>query len=125
MRNLTGTLGMNYSHGSSNFPVTSFDSVGLTAGLNYLIGPVFANLTYNWQYFANSFQQSGPGTSDYAFSKKMIILSFSYAFTTQQLYRVNQFGFVGPIDAIGGGATGSPASGDGSAAPPPVSAPKN
>jgi hypothetical protein len=120
-RNLTAQAGINFSHGSRSNPSTTFDSVGVTGGLGYLMGPVLANLTANWLYFSNSAAQS-VGQSQYELSKKMIMLSFSYAFTSpsQSFFRMGGFGSSGSqgsvegISAPSGAGTGSSPSGDGS-----------
>ncbi|SPP66189.1 conserved hypothetical protein [Nitrospira lenta] len=87
---LTGQAGMNYSHGNSS--ISSFDTLGATAGASYLLGPVLVNLTYNWLHFSNSFAQSAVAQSEYAFSKKMVMLSLSYAFTSQSFFRMGGMG---------------------------------
>ena len=89
---LTAQAGMNYSHGSTSTPVSSFDTLGATAGASYLLGPVMLNLTYNWLYFSSSFAQTAQTQSEYAFSKKMIMLSLSYAFTSQSFFRMGGLG---------------------------------
>ena len=120
-RNLSARAGINYSHGSRSNSASTFDSVGVTGGLGYLMGPVLANLTANWLYFANSVDQS-VGQSQYEFSKKVIMLSFSYAFTSpsQSFFRMGGFGSSGSqgsvegISAPSGAGTGSSPSGDSS-----------
>ena len=120
-RNLTGQAGLNFSHGSTSTPATTFDSATLNAGLRYLIGPVLANLTYTWMYFSSSIDNTTPGQTTagdnvYAFSKKMVMLSFSYAFTSQSFFRMDRFGSVGRPSAgegtsgLSGGEPGSGAS---------------
>jgi len=89
---LTAQAGLNYSHGSISTPVSSFDTLGATAGASYLLGPVLVNLTYNWLYFSNSFVQTAQTQSEYAFSKKMVMLSLSYAFTSQSFFRMGGLG---------------------------------
>ena len=123
---LTGLAGMNYAHSSSSGTSSStFDTVGLTAGARYLIGPVLASLTYSWLYFSNSATQSSlsqGSQSDTAFSKKMVMLSFSYAFMSPGLsfFRMGGFGSTGTqssvegISAPSGAGTGGTPSGDGS-----------
>ena len=73
-------------------PPSSFDTFGATAGASYLMGPVLVNLTYNWLYFSNSFVQAAQAQSEYAFSKKMVMLSLSYAFTSQSFFRMGGLG---------------------------------
>ena len=111
---LTAQVGANYSHGTTSFPTSTFDTVGLTAGARYLIGPVLASLTYDWLYFSSSTAQSplsqNSQSDEYAFSKKMVMLSFSYAFTSQSFFRMDQFGFGG--QSSGSGGTTSPSSGE-------------
>jgi len=117
---LTGQLGANFSHGSTNLPVSTFDTVGFTAGARYLLGPVLASLTYNWLYFANNSSLTPQTQSEYAFSKKMVMLSLSYAFTNQSFFRMDAFGNWGASSSGEGGAspsdagTGGGPSGDGS-----------
>ncbi|BCA54146.1 hypothetical protein W02_12860 [Nitrospira sp. KM1] len=102
--NLTANGGLNYSHGSINTPASTFDTVGLTGGLNYLFGSSFVgSITYSWLYFANSGGiQGGTVGEDIAFSKKMIMVSLSYAFNSRQFFRAGSF------SSIGGGASNSP-----------------
>ena len=112
---LTGQVGMNYAHSTSSGTgfSSTFDTVGLTAGARYLIGPVLASLQYNWLYFSNSATQSSLGQasqSDTAFSKKMVMLTLSYAFTSQSFFRMDRFGFVG--QPSGSEGTSGPSSGE-------------
>lgn len=109
--NLTAQAGMNYSHGTTSAPASSFDTLGATAGASYLLGPVLVNLTYNWLYFSSSFAQSATAQSEYAFSKKMVMLSLSYAFTSQSFFRMGGLGSFVSQDA--GESTTAPASGTG------------
>lgn len=102
---LTAQVGMNYSHGSSSSPPSTFDSVGVTGALSYLIGPVLASLTYNWMYFSNSSTDLAQNRSEYLFSKKMVILSLSTAFNSQSFFRMG--GFAG----FGNKGTTAPAEG--------------
>jgi len=119
---LAGQVGMNYSHGTRSLPATTFDTLGVTVGARYLIGPVLASLTYNWLFFSNSTAQSALGQSEYEFSKKMVMLSFSYAFTgpSPSFFRMGEFGSTRTqgsgegISAPSGAGTGSSPSGDGS-----------
>jgi hypothetical protein len=113
-RNLSGQVGMNYSHGSRDLPSSSFDSIAVSAGALYLIGPVLATLTYNWMFFSNSTDQASLNTtSTYQFSKEMVMLSFSYAFMSPSFFRMGEFGSSG-VSAPSGGGTESRPSGDGS-----------
>jgi len=113
-RNLSGQVGMNYSHGSRDLPSSSFDSIAVSAGALYLIGPVLATLTYNWMFFSNSTDQASLNTtSTYQFSKEMVMLSFSYAFVSPTFFRMGEFGSSG-VSAPSGGGTESRPSGDGS-----------
>lgn len=114
--NLTAQAGMNYSHGTTSAPASSFDTLGATAGASYLLGPVLVNLTYNWLYFSSSFAQSATAQSEYAFSKKMVMLSLSYAFTSQSFFRMGGLGSVGATSSTDG--TG-PSLGEGSGGIPP------
>jgi hypothetical protein len=105
---LTGLVGANYSHGTQSTPATTFDTIGLTAGANYLLGPVLASLTYNWLFFSREADPSlSAQITQYEFSKKIVLLSFSYAFMSPSFF--NQ-GLSLP-SSIG---TGRSPSGDGS-----------
>jgi hypothetical protein len=105
---LSGLVGMNYSHGTRSAPSSTFDTVGLTAGARYLIGPVLASLTYNWLFFSREADPSlSSQSTEYEFSKKIVILSFSYAFTSPSFFREG-------ISFPSGAGTGSSPSGDGS-----------
>jgi hypothetical protein len=92
---LSGLVGLNYAHGSSAASETSFtyDTVGLTVGARYLLGPILASLTTNWLYFSNSSSQAGLGFSQ-SFSKEMIMFALSYAFTGQPFFTMDTFGSV-------------------------------
>ena len=116
---LTGNVGMNYAHRTSlDVSSSTSDTVGVTVGARYLLGPVLASLTANWLYFSNSTAQ----TPQYEFSKKMVMLSFSYAFTSPSpslervflFHRVLELGSSPSGDAPSGAGTGSSPSGDGS-----------
>lgn len=106
---LTGQLGANFSHGTTDFPQSTFDTVGITAGVRYLLGPVLASLTYNWLYFTNDSSPTPQTQSEYAFSKKMVMLSLSYAFTNQSFFRMGAFGNWGAPSSGEGGASPSDA----------------
>jgi hypothetical protein len=82
---LSGQVGMNYAHSGGSGSVGSYDTVGLTAGLRYLIGPVQASLIGNYLNFWSSF----PNT---AFSKEMVMLTLSTAFNSQSFFRMGGFG---------------------------------
>ena len=96
---LSGQVGLNYANSSGSVSVGSYDTVGLTAGLRYLIGPVLASLTANYLNYWSSF----PNT---AFSKEMVMLTFSTAFNSQSFFRMDGFG-----------SWGTPSSGEGTSAP--------
>ena len=84
---LSGQVGMNYSHGTRSAPTSTFDTVGLTVGARYLIGPVLASLTYNWLFFSREADPSLASTpTEYEFSKKVVMLSFSYAFMSPSFF---------------------------------------
>ncbi|TKB59324.1 MAG: hypothetical protein E8D49_08360 [Nitrospira sp.] len=105
---LSGQVGMNYSHGTRSAPTSTFDTIGLTAGARYLIGPVLASLTYNWLFFSREADPSlSSQSTEYEFSKKMVLLSFSYAFMSPSFFREG-------ISFPSGGGAGSSPSGDGS-----------
>lgn len=113
--NLTGQVGINYSHGTRSLPAATFDTLGLTAGAGYLIGPVLASLTYNWLYVSSSTDQSFSQSSESQFSKKMVMLSLSYAFTSPSFFRMGEFGGSGTQGSVegisapsGAGSGGSP-----------------
>lgn len=105
---LSGQLGLNYSHGSTSNPQTTFESVNASVGASYLIGPVLANLTYRWMYFSNVNEVPGGIEDQYAFSKKMLLLTLSYAFTNQSFFRMGGLGSIGTT-APAEGATPSDA----------------
>jgi hypothetical protein len=112
---LTGDVGMNYAHRTSlGASSSTADTVGVTVGARYLLGPVLASLTYNWLFFSNSTAQ----TPVYEFSKNMVMLSFSYAFVSPSFFRMGEFGStetqssVEGISAPSGAGTGSSPSGD-------------
>ncbi len=107
-RRLSGLVGANYSHNTRSAPTSTFDTVGVTVGARYLMGPVLASLTYNWLFFSNSVDQSAlAAQSQYEFSKKMVMLSFSYAFTSPGFF-MEGFSFPSSV------GTGSTPSEDGS-----------
>lgn len=107
--NLTGTVGMNYAHGSASNPTISFDTVGLTAGFNYLIGSsLIASVTYQYLYFVTSVEQSTLATEETAFSKKMVTVALSYAFNGQSFFRPGSFGKIGGSTSPGGFTGPSP-----------------
>jgi hypothetical protein len=104
---LSGQVGMNYAHSGGSGSLGSFDTVGLTAGLRYLIGPVLASLTANYLNFsANNTPQPALGNNVTAFSKEMVMLSLSTAFNSQSFFRMDGFG-----------SWGTPSSGGGTSAP--------
>jgi hypothetical protein len=113
---LSGLLGMNYAHSSSSSPSFTSDTLGVTVGARYLIGPVLATLSYNWLYFSKSDDQS----SEYEWSKKIVMLTLSYAFTSESFFRMGEFGSTGTqgsaegSSAPSGAGPGSSPSGDGS-----------
>jgi hypothetical protein len=105
---LTGFGGMNYGHRSSlGASSSTADTVGVTVGTRYLLGPVLATLTANWMYVSNSTDQ----TPEYEFSKKMVMLAFSYAFMSPSFFREG-------ISFPSGAGTGSSPSGDGTGSSP-------
>ena len=114
--NLGGVVGMNYAHSIRSSPSFTSDTLGVTVGASYLIGPVMSTLSYNWLFFSKSDDQS----SEYEWSKKMVILTFSYAFTSESFFRMGEFGSTGTQGSVEGSSapsdaeTGSSPSGDGS-----------
>jgi len=109
---LTGQLGLNFSHGTTSSPQSTFESVNASVGASYLIGPVFANLTYNWMYFSNTNEQPGGIEDQYAFSKKMLLLTLSYAFTNQSFFRMGGLGSFGTTAPAEGGIPAEAGSGE-------------
>jgi hypothetical protein len=104
---LSGQVGMNYAHGSSAASETSFtyDTVGITVGARYLLGPILASLTTNWLYFSNSTSPAGFGStspagfvSSESFSKEIVLFSLSYAFTGQPFF-MDTFAYFGAPDS--------------------------
>lgn len=112
---LSGRVGVNYSHGATTNPRSSFDTLGTSVGASYLIGPVLASLSYDWLYFS-SLVPGAPGVLDeVSFSKKIVMLSLSYAFTSQSFFRMGglaSVGTTGPANdsavPLGEGAGGIP-----------------
>lgn len=105
---LSGQVGMNYSHGTRSAPTSTFDTFGVTVGARYLIGPVMASLTYNWLFFSREADPSlASQPTQYEFSKKVVLLSFSYAFMSPTFFNEG-------ISLPSGAGTGSSSSGDGS-----------
>jgi hypothetical protein len=105
---LSGQAGINYSHGTQSAPTSTFDTIGVTFGANYLLGPVLATLTYNWLFFSREADPSlSTQSTQYEFSKKIVLLSFSYAFTSPSFFNEGI-----SIPSIAG--TGRIPSGDGS-----------
>ncbi len=107
---LSGQAGMNYAHsgGSSSIgAVGTYDTVGLTASLRYLIGPVLASLTANYlNYSTSNSPQPALGTNILAFSKETVMLALSTAFNSQSFFSMDGFG-----------SWGMPSSGEGTSAP--------
>ena len=105
---LSGQVGVNYSHGTRSAPTSTFDTLGATVAARYLLGPVLASLTYSWLFFSREADQSLSSQSlEYEFSKKIVMLSFSYAFTGPLFFREG----ISFPSSVG---TGSSTSGDGS-----------
>ncbi len=56
---LTGQVGMNYAHRTTVGASSSTgDTVGLTGGVRYLLGPVLASLTANWMYVSEFYHSN-------------------------------------------------------------------
>ena len=105
---LTGQVGVNYAHGIKSAPTSTSDTLGVTAGARYLLGPVLASLTYSYFFFSRETEQSlSTPSSEYEYSKRMLLLSFSYAFVSPDFFREG-------ISIPSFGGTGSSPSGDGS-----------
>jgi hypothetical protein len=111
---------MNFAHGSSAVSGTGFtyDSVGVTVGARYLLGPILMSLTYNYLYSSNTDSSQGESI----FSKNMVLLALSYAFTSQSFFKMDTFGYEGTPDS--GGGTSVP-SGTGAGNGPSSSGPGN
>ncbi|MCI1279518.1 MAG: hypothetical protein LKG23_11110 [Nitrospira sp.] len=74
----------NYANSSftSDTIGTSFTTYGTTVSLNYLITPMFtANLSHQWLNFDTESQSSGLNAADLGFSKQVIMLGFTYAYS--------------------------------------------
>ena len=100
---------MNYAHSGGSGEAGSYDTVGLTVGLRYLIGPVLASLTTNYLNFWSSSPSSsvsGVTASSTAFSKEMVMLTLSTALNSQSFFRMGGFGM-----------RRTPSSGEGTPAP--------
>lgn len=117
IQNLTGQVGMNYSHGSlSDSQLTgrsSYDTIGATVGLSYIIASRFlASVAYDWLYFASSTARPALARQDeIAFSKKMVTLSLSYVFSSQPFFRaggLSGFGKAGSSDPLESSPGGTP-----------------
>ena len=105
---LSGLVGTNYSHSTRSAPASTADTFGVTAGARYLMGPVLASLTYNWFLFSREQDLAfSSQSSEYEFSKKMVMLTFSYAFASPAFFRDG-------ISVPSGVGAGSSPSGDGS-----------
>ena len=80
---LTAAGGFNFAHSSftSELNTGTFDSYGINAMLNYLVAPALqASLSSQWWNFAGSSGDVATA-SDFSFSKQMIILGLSYAYS--------------------------------------------
>lgn len=105
---LSGLVGTNYSHGTRSAPTSTFDTFGVTVGARYLIGPVMASLTYNWLYYSREADPSlASQSTEYEFSKKVVLLSFSYVFMSPAFFNEG----ISLPSSVG---TGRSPSGDGS-----------
>ena len=105
---LSGLVGTNYTHGTRSAPTSTFDTFGVTFGARYLIGPVMASLTYNWLFYSREADPSlASQPTEYEFSKKVVLLSFSYAFMSPSFFNEG----ISLPSSVG---TGRSPSGDGS-----------
>jgi hypothetical protein len=109
---LSGTVGMNFSHGSSTAASSSFtfETIGATVGARYLLGPILASLTLNRLYFATTTSEGQLSSEQYAFSKYSILLALSYAFNSQLFFKRDSFGYAGasrPNEGASGSGAGS------------------
>jgi hypothetical protein len=77
---LTSFAGFNFAHSSFTNQINNqtFNTYGTVLMFNYLVTRTLqASLTHQWLSFAGS---GGASTSDFTFSKHMIMLGLSYAF---------------------------------------------
>ncbi len=114
---MTGRLGTNAAHGSlAGLQDFNFTTVGGSAGLSYLLGPVLADLSYNYLNFSSESSSVGVGPTLFAFSKHMVMLSLSTAFNSQAFFRMGGFQTVETQQPVEGssGPSGAPGSGPGS-----------
>ena len=118
---LSGQVGMNLAHSIRSLPSSTSDTIGATITARYLIGPVLASLSGSWLFFSNSTDQTPTSqSSEYEFSKKVVLLAFSYAFSSESFFSMGEWGSIGRQGSAGGASTpsgtgtGSSPSGDGS-----------
>lgn len=106
---MTLQLGLNLarSFGTQQGTTFAFDTYGTTASLSYLITPSFsAALTHSWLNFEDKSPQAISEQGVFAFSKQMVMVSLSYAFTPARgFFRSGAFQDVGPSRS--GGSQGA------------------
>lgn len=92
---------------------TTFSTYGTTVSLNYLITPMLAaRLSHQWLMFENQ-QTSGFSAADLGFSKQMVLLGFTYAYSPRgDFFRTGAF-WEGPSGASSSAESGIGKSGSG------------
>jgi hypothetical protein len=115
---ITLQLGLNFARsvGTQQATTFAFDTYGTTASLNYLITPSFrAALTHSWLNFADKSPVAISEQGLLAFSKHMVMISLSYAFTPARgFFRSGAFQDAGSGGSGGLQGTGSQSSPGGS-----------
>jgi hypothetical protein len=93
---MTLQLGLNFARsvGTQQATAFAFDTYGTTESLNYLITPSFSvALTHTWLNFADRSPAAISEQGLFAFSKHMVMVSLSYAFTPARgFFRSGAFG---------------------------------
>lgn len=91
---------------------TNFTTYGTTVGLTYLITPMFtAQLSHQWLMFDT--QTSGVSAGDLGFSKQVILLGFTYAYSPRgDFFRAGAF-WEGTSGASSSAESGTGKSGSG------------
>lgn len=118
MDRMTLQVGLNFARsvGTQQATTFAFDTYGTTASLNYLITPSFrAALTHTWLEFADKSPVVISEQGLFAFSKHMVMVSLSYAFTPARgFFRSGAFQDVGTGSSGGSQRDGSQSSPGGS-----------
>jgi hypothetical protein len=111
---MTLQLGLNFARsvGTQQRTAFAFDTYGTTESLSYLITPAFrAALTHSWLNFADQSPVAISEQGLFAFSKHMVMVSLSYAFTPARgFFRSGAFQDVGSGSSGGSKGTGSQSS---------------